>query len=135
MESPEPSAKFDVNIDQRMNPRFSPPTETYAATGDNFSRVGRVVNISVNGLLFEYVIAASSFDGLYHSQVDIFSTDGAFHLSRIPCRVIHDAMMASTAAGINRHTNFVVRRCRIELKALRFDQEAKLERFIFSQTA
>ena len=113
---------FEAN--RRIDTRYQAPPNTYAALGDKFYRVGRVINISLGGLVFKYVSVMDFQDK--PSWVDIYTTDGRFHLSRVPCSVVGDWIEVSTG-------NVFTRGCRLEFGSLTPSQEKILEAFIVTE--
>lgn len=124
MESGNSAGK--ANADQNTAVMHKPQTGTFATLGDKFSKLGGVIGIGPGGLIFEYAFTMEILD--HPSWIDIFTTDGGFRLSRIPCRVVNDWPVQS--AG-DVHT----RRCRIKFGVLGPEQEAALKEFIRMQSA
>jgi hypothetical protein len=74
--------------EQRRYIRFLTKRKTYAALRSGFDKVGKVIDISIKGLAFSYIIEDSPMEKIF--QVDIFQSENGFYLSNIPCRVIYD---------------------------------------------
>ena len=115
---------FEADANRRIDTRYQAPPYTYAALGDKFSRVGRIINISLGGLVFEYISVLDFQEK--PNWVDIFTTDGRFHLNRIPCKAVDDWIIQS--AG-----NVFTRGCRLEFGSLSPSQEKTLEAFISTE--
>lgn len=57
-------------IEQRRHLRFLPAENTFVALGRNFSKVGKVIDISLGGLAIEYIAGEGNTQD--DSLVDIF---------------------------------------------------------------
>lgn len=74
--------------EQRRYIRFITKRQTFAALRSGFDRVGRVLDISIKGLAFFYIIEDAHMENTF--QVDIFQSENGIYLSNIPCSVIYD---------------------------------------------
>jgi hypothetical protein len=77
-----------MKIEQRKYTRFLPKQNLLAALGNKYSTVGNVVDISVGGLSFEYIVGEEI--NINATRLDIFSVGNIFHLYNIPCKVIYN---------------------------------------------
>ena len=68
--------------------RFLTKKKTFAALRSGFDKVGKILDISINGLAFSYIIEDAPMVKAF--QVDIFQSENGFYLSNIPCCVIYD---------------------------------------------
>jgi hypothetical protein len=73
-------------IEKRKFTRFKVRDEAYAALRGDISKVGKIYDISLNGLAFRY-FSKETFNEKF-SHVDIFSSNNEFHLSDVPCAVV-----------------------------------------------
>lgn len=121
-------SKPDQQGDRRKASRFIPPDHTFAALGEEFSRVGKVKNISLSGLVFEYVIDMEFFDA--PRRVDIFLSENSFHISNVPCRKVYDLAVLVTSIGGPRHRTLTAKRCGVQFGKLSKKQERELKGFI-----
>jgi hypothetical protein len=74
--------------EQRRYIRFLTKKKTFAALRSGFEKVGKVLDISINGLAFYYIIENPPM--VKAVQVDIFNSENGFYLSNIPCSIIYD---------------------------------------------
>ncbi len=90
----------------------------------SFEKIGRVMDISINGLSFIYLSAEGKDE--YPLQVDIFLTENGYHLYRIPCRIVYDHQI------IKDKTEFAskYRRCGLSFEELTEKKENELKRFL-----
>ena len=77
-----------MRAEQRKYIRFLTRQKTFAALRSGFDKVGRVLDISINGLAFTYTL--EEIIGAEYFQVDIFQSENGFYLSNIPCRIVYD---------------------------------------------
>ena len=76
-------------MERREHIRLRAQDDAYAVLGGDFSKVGKVYDISLNGLAFTYLKDKVSNDTFTH--VDIFLSDNGFYLSGVPCKIVYEA--------------------------------------------
>jgi hypothetical protein len=74
-------------MERRKFTRFQTHDNGYAALRGNFTTVGKINDISLNGLSFKYLAKASQEEEF--SRVDIFLVENKFHLRSMPCRLVY----------------------------------------------
>ena len=77
-----------MTIERRKYIRFVTKQKTFAALRSGFDKVGRILDISINGLSFSYILEDTI--RVKPFQVDIFQSENGLYLSNIPCRVVYD---------------------------------------------
>lgn len=77
-----------MTIERRKYIRFVTKQKTFAALRSGFDKVGRVLDISINGLSFSYILEEAIRGEPF--QVDIFQSENGLYISNIPCRVVYD---------------------------------------------
>ena len=110
-------------MEKRKFTRFRAQGDAYAALQGNFSKVGKIYDISLNGLAFRYLAEKMSNETFTH--VDIFLTDNGFHLSGVHCSVVYDEKESIS----NSHVVSPYR-CGLKFESLKEEQQNKLEFFI-----
>lgn len=88
-------------FEQRKCKRYLVKDDVFAALRGGFEKVGKIDDISLNGLGFSYFKQkgnARSNDPAY--QVDIFLPQNGFHLFNIPCRTVYEKTQANFVEGI-----------------------------------
>jgi hypothetical protein len=122
-----------MHIEKRKFVRFLPQENTFAALRRGFKKVGKVHDISANGLSFQYLEKSKkdipdSNDSF--TEVDIFISGNNFHLSKVPCRVVNefDTCSYKTVSSI------VSKRCCLQFGKLTEDQIEQLESFLNNHT-
>jgi hypothetical protein len=75
-------------IERRKYARYLPQKNAFAALGQDYSRVGKIKNIALGGLAFEYIVGETLKEAA--TKTDIFLVGNIFYLHNIPCRIIYD---------------------------------------------
>ena len=119
-------------IEHRKHVRLWPQPNTFAAVGKNYSRVGKVRDISLDGLSFEYLYGESIENN--SSQVDIFLVGNIFHLYNVPCRMVYDVQIHVPHVKSHYKKLLTTKRCGIEFKEISKDDFAQLSLFLQAHT-
>jgi len=115
------------DMEKRKFTRFLPQDDAYAALRGDFAKVGKIYDISLNGLAFRYLAEKMSHEKFTH--VDIFLSNNGFHLSGVSCAVIYDAKET-----INNQHAVSPYRCGLKFERVDDEQQNKLEFFIDNYT-
>ena len=96
------------------------------------SKYGKIIDVSMQGLSFEYIIKANKPSLIHHFQTKNFTLDITFSiydfcLVDLPIVVISDQEMKT---GSNHRAIMTKRRCGVHFKDLATNQESLLKRFI-----
>jgi hypothetical protein len=88
-----------MQTERRRYVRYIPQDNAFAALGKRFTKTGKIKNISMDGLCFEYIVSlrTTSTDT---ASVEIFLIDKPFHIHGLPCRLVYDYEVSSTPAPI-----------------------------------
>ena len=120
-----------MTIERRKYVRFLAKGNSFAALRNGFKKVGKIDDISINGLGFSYLGEITEVDTAGHfSEVDIFNSGNGFYLSNVPCRIVYEALDSTPDEG------FLVRmsRCGLQFWELTGSQLEQLELFIENNT-
>jgi hypothetical protein len=120
-----------MTIERRKYVRFLAKNNTFAALRNGFKKVGKIDDISINGLGFSFLSEITQVDSTdHHSQVDVFSSENRFYLSNVPCRIVYETPDYTPDEG------FLVRmsRCGLQFGELTRSQLDKLNFFIKNHT-
>ena len=110
-------------MERRKFTRFRTQDNAFAALRGDYSKVGKIFDISLNGLAFRYLTEQMSEEEFAH--VDIFLSGNGFHLSGVPCTVIyHMKEITSSILSIFSY------RCGLTFKSLNEEAQNKLEFFL-----
>jgi len=120
-----------MTIERRKYVRFLAKDNSFAALRNGFKKVGKIDDISINGLGFSFlseIIQVDSAD--HHTQIDIFSSENGFHLSNVPCRIVYDIPDPTPYEGL-----FVeMSRCGLHFEKLTESQSEQLNFLIKNHT-
>ena len=122
-----------MRSEKRKYIRFLSQDRAYAAFGSHFSKVGKLKDISIGGLAFEYIENTEVSQG-HFSKVAIFHSENEFYLSDLACKLIYDhpiGVMNKKSIFKSRHP---IKRCAVQFTVITADQEKKLEFFLDNYT-
>ena len=119
-------------VENRKHVRFLPQPNTFAALGKNYSRVGKVKNISLVGLSFEYLYGESTKKN--SSKVDIFQVGDLFHLYNLPCRMVYDLEVSVPLVNNRYIKSLTTKRCGLEFTEISKEDLAQLRLFLQAHT-
>lgn len=118
-------------MERRKFMRFRAQDDAFAALRGDFSKVGKIYDISINGLDFSFLSEITQVDSTdHHTQVDVLSSENRFYLSNVPCRIVYETQDSTPDEG------FLVRmsRCGLQFGELNKSQLEQLELFIENYT-
>jgi len=116
------------NMERRKFTRFRVQDDGFAALRGNFTKVGKIYDISLNGLAFRYL--AEKITKEIFSQVDIFLTNNGFHLTGVPCTIIYDVKESTYF----KNNKVFPHRCGMKFGSLNEAQQNSLNFFISNYT-
>jgi hypothetical protein len=115
-------------VEKRRHSRLAPPPNTFAALGRNYTRVGKVKDISLKGLAFEY-IAGEGAD-LNSANVDIFLIGNVFHLPNFFCKIVYDIQIYVPHVNNKFIEKLTTKRCGIQFENLSEENLTQLKLFL-----
>lgn len=128
-----------MNIDKRKYNRFLTQKDAFAALG--FSTVGKVKDISMGGLAFEYLNISENSDQLSSHgdafeplQLTVFLSKNDFHLPNVLCKIIYDINAPVSDSSQKFITSLKSRLCGVKFGTLSEDIMAGLEFFLKNHT-
>ena len=92
----------------------------------NPARLGRIVNISMGGLMFQHVAGKTQLNKTF--VLDILLADCRFYLANIPFKIKADVVLPEDIPG----STFEMRQVRIQFQNLGIKQQARLAEFLFN---
>jgi len=110
-------------MERRKFTRFRTQDDAYAALRGKNTKVGKINDISLNGLAFKYLAEIVCNETFNH--VDIFLSGNGFHLSDVPCAIVCDEKEC-----VYDPYGVALYRCGLKFVKLNEGQENKLEYFI-----
>jgi hypothetical protein len=90
------------------------------------SRLGKIDNISMGGLMFQHVVGKTQTSKTF--VMDILLADCRFYLANIPFKIVSDCVLPDDIPG----TSFEMRQVRLQFQTLNAIQQAKLKDFIMN---
>lgn len=117
------ASEWKNDMEKRKFTRFRPQEGAYAALRGDFTKVGKIYDISLNGLAFRYLAGKESDEKF--TRVDIFMSNSGFHLSGVSCAAIYD-----TKESVNNLHSVSPYRCGLKFEGIDVEQQNKLEFFL-----
>ena len=114
-------------MEKRKYTRFRTQHDAYAALRGSFAKVGKIYDISLNGLAFRYLLEKNLEETFTH--VDIFLKNDGFYLAGVPCTIICDIKDPTF-----RFKEVSLYRCGLKFGLLNEEQQNKLEEFLNKHT-
>jgi hypothetical protein len=115
-----------MESERRRYTRYIPLKQNaFAALGQSFTKTGKIKDISVDGLSFEYVAGQSKPEN-DDSRVDIFLTDIPLHIRSVTCRTIYDNLLSRPQMQSDISGSLTVRRTGVQFITLSETQRSQL---------
>ena len=118
--------------ERRKYTRFSVSDNAFAALEPGFDKVGKIKDISVLGLAFEYI--TDEVADIDVSRVDIFLRGEDFFISKIPCKVVYDISLETPGANQFSPNGLMHKRCGLAFERLPNTEKSMIEQFIEAHT-
>lgn len=116
---------------ERRYSRFLAQDNAFAALSKNYDRVGKIIDISLGGLSFEYLYNDQHVLDRF-SRINIFLTNNGFHLPDLTCKVIFDHPKRTTIQ--NASCTIQKNTCAVQFISLSRFQIDRLDFFIKNHT-
>jgi hypothetical protein len=110
-------------VERRKHIRFSVAEDTFVALRPHYYRIGKVLNISIDGLAFTYMVDGKPPGPSF--ELDLFLADRTFFLKEVPFRTISDVPHDGGPSGF-----IETRECTVQFENLTSHQKNELESFI-----
>lgn len=117
-----------MRSEQRRHDRFITKENAFAALGLKYTRVGKIKDISLGGLAFEYITEEEFNTDL--SEIDIFLVGTEFHLYKVPCKMIYNIDVHLPQINNRLIKIFTTKRCGVQFKKLTKDLMALIKFFL-----
>jgi hypothetical protein len=119
-----------MNPERRKTVRFLPQAETYVVLRPDFTKLGRLLDISRGGLSFQYISSEAESRG--PTQLDLFTGNNGFYLPTLRCKVIYDIPLSEQETSA---TPLERRRCGLEFGETTEAQAAQLNLYLANHVA
>lgn len=116
-----------LKSEKRRHVRFKAPENLFAALGNPVQKVGKVKDISMGGLSFEYI--AGEKEDVSVSHIDIFLSGNGFYLSKVPCKAVYDIPQKAPPFGDHEYSSIDVNRCGVGFENLTEEINRQLVNF------
>lgn len=120
-------------VERRRYARFLPQANAFAALGRQYARVGKIKNIALGGLAFEYIVGDTLKENA--TEADIFLVGDFFHLHNVPCRIIYDFDVHVPHVNNSFVKILTTKRCGLQFRPQTDEIVTQLELFIDIYTA
>ncbi len=117
-----------METERRRHVRYRVPNKFYAALGRDYTKVGKILNISLGGVAFEYISGPQQSPKA--SFVNLFMTDTPFHINGIPCKVVYDVAMRMTGDNHRDLSGLTSRFCGVRFHSATESQKKRVKAFI-----
>ena len=98
---------------RRHNRHIPLKQNAFAALGQDFAKTGKIKDISLGGLAFEYIVGQCTSNN-DDSRVDIFLTDMPLHIRSAQCQAIYDNHISMSQMESDISCSLTVRRTGIK---------------------
>ena len=117
----------EAKVERRKDKRFRVQEGAFVILKPSDTGAGRLVNIGLSGLMFEYV--STKEPSVEATQLELFVTDSVFRLYGVPCKKVWDLPVYSHPT-----TSLQKRQSGVEFGELLPHQKSQLEVFIKDHT-
>ena len=101
-----------LSPEKRRYVRYNTKPLVYAALGSHYSRVGKVKDISIGGLAFEYVAGNDLPNDL--TRIDVFAAGNGIYIPAIACRKIYEFVIDNGLEQYEPTNDIAMMRCGVE---------------------
>ncbi len=113
--------------ERRKHKRFKVQNDTFVMLRSNDTKVGPIIDVSMDGLGFHYVGSKKPIGE--SAKLSILPAEDSSYLYKIPCRAVWDRKVNE-----NHFSSISMRRCGVQFGELTPYQKAQLEQFIQDHT-
>ena len=118
--------------EQRKYTRYAAADNAYAALGPNFTKVGKIKDICVRGLAFEYI--TDEVADIEVSKVDIFVSGEDFFIAEIPCKEVYDISLEDPEVHQILPHKLMHKRCGLQFESLSNTGRVMIAQFMEAYT-
>jgi len=121
-----------TNTERRQKVRLQPKALTFVAVRPEFARLGRLIDISMDGACFQYMTHGDQVGDTESIDVDIFLNNNGLYLQNVPCSMIYDKVIEGGMTLPNIMEN---RRCGLQFRRLTQEHIAQMDLYLRDYTA
>lgn len=119
-------------VERRKHARYLPQNNAFAALGREYTRVGKIQDIALGGLAFEYIVGDALKEEA--TETDIFLVGNVFHLHNIPCQIIYDFEVHVPHVNNSYVKILTTKRCGLRFAPLNEETITELKLFLHEYT-
>lgn len=116
-----------AQVERRKHKRSEVQDDTFVLLRSDDTKLGTLINITMNGLTFHYIGREEALSEL--AQLGILLPDSHFYLFKVPCKIISDLKLYK-----NHPSPISMRRCGVQFGELTQSQASQLQYFIQNYT-
>jgi hypothetical protein len=116
-----------AQVERRKHKRSEVQDDTFVLLRSDDTKLGTLINITMNGLTFHYIGREEALSEL--AQLGILLPDNHFYLFKVPCKIISDLKLYK-----NHPSPISMRRCGVQFGELTQSQVSQLQYFIQNYT-
>lgn len=113
--------------ERRENQRLKPKKMTYVALRPDFSKLGKIQDISSGGLCFQYMAQMDQNGESRHFHIDIFISEDGYYLPGIPCKMVYEKKMKK---AVSHPISLEYRLCGLQFGRLTGDQIGQIAYYL-----
>jgi hypothetical protein len=121
-----------IVVERRKYARYLPQENAFAALGCDYTRVGKIKNIALGGLAFEYIVGDGQNEKA--TETDIFLVGNVIQLHNLPCRIIYDFKVRVPYVNNNYLKILTTKRCGLAFDKLNKEKDFQLRLFLTAYT-
>ncbi len=117
--------------ERREQSRMRPKKLTYVALRPDFSKLGKIQDISRGGLCFQYMTKKEQGGDPPNFNIDIFISDDGYYLPSIPCKMVYEKKMKK---AVSHPIGLEHRLCGLQFEQLSNEQNGQLSHYLDNLT-
>jgi len=111
---------------------MQPKKMTYVALRPDFSKLGKIQDISMGGLCFQYMTKENQNGDSERFDIDIFISEDGYYLPNVPCKLVYEKKMRK---AVSHPVSLEYRLCGLQFDKLSGEQVGQLTHYLTNHTA
>ena len=121
-----------MGSERRETDRYVPKKQTFVALRPDFSKLGKILDISRGGLCFQYMAKEGQEHDSRLVDLDMFSDENGYYLPSVPCRFVYETTIGQAIAS---PVGLEYRNCGLKFGNLTREQSDQLDLYLRHHTA
>jgi len=118
--------------ERREDLRMRPKKMTYIALRPDFSKLGKIQDISMGGLCFQYMAKENQNGDSENFEIDIFISEDGYYLPSVPCKLVYEKKMKK---AVSHPVSLEYRLCGLQFEKLSGGQARQLTHYLTNHTS